>query len=123
MARDRAARRTAASSGFSDLLTGAIDQARLREQIADVSGQEILTADKVTLRINLVVAWRITDPVLATEVQVDNPTDRDQLRFALTGEGGLNDGTAFPVVMLGLGLLGAHDLGTLGWRWYRLGEM
>ena len=58
-----------------------------------------------------------TDPVLATDVQVDNPTDRDQLRFALTGEGGLNDGTAFPVVMLGLGLLGAHEIGTLGWRW------
>jgi NhaP-type Na+/H+ or K+/H+ antiporter len=61
-----------------------------------------------------------TDPVLATEVQVDNPADRDQLRFALTGEGGLNDGTAFPVVMLGLGLLGAHDIGTLGWRWLAL---
>ena len=58
-----------------------------------------------------------TDPVLATDVQVDNPTDRDQLRFALTGEGGLNDGTAFPVVMLGLGLLGAHELGAFGWRW------
>ena len=58
-----------------------------------------------------------TDPVLATEVQVDNPSDRDQLRFSLTGEGGLNDGTAFPVVMLGLGLLGVHELGALGWRW------
>ena len=58
-----------------------------------------------------------TDPVLATEVQLEDPSDRDQLRFALTGEGGLNDGTAFPVVMLGLGLLGLHDIGTLGWRW------
>ena len=58
-----------------------------------------------------------TDPVLATEVQVDDPADRDQLRFALTGEGGLNDGTAFPVVMLGLGLLGVHELGDWGWRW------
>ncbi len=58
-----------------------------------------------------------TDPVLATDVQVDNPEDRDQLRFALTGEGGLNDGTAFPVVMLGLGLLGLHDIGEWGWRW------
>lgn len=58
-----------------------------------------------------------TDPVLATEVQVEDPGDRDQLRFALTGEGGLNDGTAFPVVMLGLGLLGAHELGAFGWRW------
>jgi NhaP-type Na+/H+ or K+/H+ antiporter len=58
-----------------------------------------------------------TDPVLATEVQVDDLADRDQLRFALTGEGGLNDGTAFPVVMLGLGLLGVHELGAFAWRW------
>ena len=59
-----------------------------------------------------------TDPVLATEVQVEDVADRDQLRFALTGEGGLNDGTAFPVVMLGLGLIGAHELGAYGWRWF-----
>jgi NhaP-type Na+/H+ or K+/H+ antiporter len=58
-----------------------------------------------------------TDPVLASDVQVENPGDRDRLRFGLTGEGGLNDGTAFPVVMLGLGLLGQHELGDYGWRW------
>jgi sodium/hydrogen antiporter len=58
-----------------------------------------------------------TDPVLASDVQVRKPTDQDQLRFALTGEGGLNDGTAFPFVMLGLGLLGLHDIGAAGWRW------
>ncbi|RYF43056.1 MAG: sodium:proton antiporter [Comamonadaceae bacterium] len=58
-----------------------------------------------------------TDPVLASDVQVHKPGDRDRLRFALTGEGGLNDGTAFPFVMLGLGLLGLHDLGAGGWRW------
>ena len=58
-----------------------------------------------------------TDPVLASDVQVTKPGDRDRLRFALTGEGGLNDGTAFPFVMLGLGLLGLHDIGTGGWRW------
>jgi sodium/hydrogen antiporter len=57
-----------------------------------------------------------TDPVLASDVQVHRPGDRDRLRFALTGEGGLNDGTAFPFVMLGLGLLGLHDIGG-GWRW------
>jgi NhaP-type Na+/H+ or K+/H+ antiporter len=56
--------------------------------------------------------------VLASEVQLNKPTDQDQLRFALTGEGGLNDGTAFPFVMLGLGLLGLHELGPLGWRWF-----
>lgn len=59
-----------------------------------------------------------TDPVLASDVQVSNPGDRDQLRFGLTGEGGLNDGTAFPFVMLGLGWLGLHELGTGGWRWW-----
>ncbi|HEX2205060.1 MAG TPA: cation:proton antiporter, partial [Longimicrobium sp.] len=59
-----------------------------------------------------------TDPVLASDVQVTRPTDRDRLRFGLTGEAGLNDGTAFPFVMLGLGLLGLHDLGASGWRWF-----
>jgi NhaP-type Na+/H+ or K+/H+ antiporter len=58
-----------------------------------------------------------TDPVLASDVRVHTATDRDKLRFALTGEGGMNDGTAFPFVMLGLGLLGLHDLGEFGWRW------
>ena len=59
-----------------------------------------------------------TDPVLASDVQVANPGDRDRLRFGLTGEGGLNDGTAFPFVMLGLGLLGLHELGEGNWRWW-----
>lgn len=58
-----------------------------------------------------------TDPVLASDVQVENGNDRDRLRFSLTGEGALNDGAAFPFVMLGLGLLGLHDLGVGGWRW------
>ena len=59
-----------------------------------------------------------TDPVLASDVQMANPGDRDRLRFGLTGEGGLNDGTAFPFVMLGLGLLGVHELGNMQWRWW-----
>lgn len=58
-----------------------------------------------------------TDPVLASDVQVADVEDRDRLRFSLTGEGSLNDGTAFPFVMLGLGLLGLHELGSWGWRW------
>jgi sodium/hydrogen antiporter len=59
-----------------------------------------------------------TDPVLASDVQVSAPGDRDRLRFALTGEGGLNDGTAFPFVMLGLGMLGLHEIGEFAWRWF-----
>jgi NhaP-type Na+/H+ or K+/H+ antiporter len=58
-----------------------------------------------------------TDPVLASDVQVVEASDRDRVRFSLTGEGGFNDGAAFPFVMLGLGLLGLHDLGEFGWRW------
>jgi NhaP-type Na+/H+ or K+/H+ antiporter len=59
-----------------------------------------------------------TDPVLASDVQVEHAGDRDRLRFGLSGEGGLNDGTAFPFVMLGLGLLGLHELGPAGMRWW-----
>ena len=61
-----------------------------------------------------------TDPVLAGDVQVVGQDDRDRLRFGLTGEGGLNDGAAFPFVMLGLGLLGLHEIGEFGWRWWAI---
>jgi hypothetical protein len=41
----------------------------LRELVLDISGQEIMTADKVTLRLNALVAYRITDPLRSvTEV-------------------------------------------------------
>ncbi len=63
-----------------------------------------------------------TDPVLASEVQIRSRIDRDAGRVALTAEGGLNDGTALPVVMLALGLLGIGQLGDHGlhWLWYDL---
>lgn len=41
-----------------------------------------------------------TDPVLAAEVQLDDPLDEDEyegnIRFTLTAEAGLNDGIAYP---------------------------
>lgn len=58
-----------------------------------------------------------TDPVLATDVQIRHPGDQDELRFALTCEAGMNDGSAFPFVMLGMGLLGLHEIGDTGVRW------
>ena len=58
-----------------------------------------------------------TDPVLASEVQIRSRHDRDAVRVALTAEGGLNDATALPVVMLALGLLGIGDLGPGSTRW------
>lgn len=59
-----------------------------------------------------------TDPVLATDVQIRHPGDHDQLRFTLTCEAGMNDGSAFPFVMLGMGMLGLHDLGDFGLNWF-----
>lgn len=58
-----------------------------------------------------------TDPVLASDVELDSPFDRSRLRFGITGEAGMNDGTAFPFAILGLDLL----RGTLeggGWVWF-----
>ncbi|MBE9112401.1 sodium:proton antiporter [Nodosilinea sp. LEGE 07298] len=56
-----------------------------------------------------------TDPVLASEVQLYDPKDRDELRFGLTSEGGLNDALAFPFVYFGL-----HWLEDNSWQnWFR----
>lgn len=51
-----------------------------------------------------------TDPVLASSVTVGHSQDNDRLRYALSGEAGLNDGAAFPFVVLGLLLL-STDVG------------
>ena len=64
-----------------------------------------------------------TDPVLASDVQVSHEHDAEPVRFSLTGEAGLNDGTSFPFVMLGLGLLGTHELGIYGLRWVAIDLM
>lgn len=58
-----------------------------------------------------------TDPVLATGIQAESGISPDPVRFSLAGEGALNDGSAFPFVLLGLGLLGLHPLGSGGWHW------
>ena len=55
-----------------------------------------------------------TDPVLASLVQVNDAKDYDTVRFGLTGEAGLNDGIAFPFVILGL-LLMQHSGDTYAW--------
>lgn len=58
-----------------------------------------------------------TDPVLAGDVTVDHSLDHDRLRYALSGEAGLNDGTAFPFVILALLFFpGTPVTGEL-WHW------
>ena len=43
----------------------------LREQVEDIQGQEIMTADKVTLRVNLLLTHRLTDAVKAVSEVLD----------------------------------------------------
>lgn len=79
-----------------------------------------------------------TDPVLASEVQVAGPSvrserdaldegdpehadtvetvdERDEVRFALTSEAGLNDGLAFPFVYAAIFLVGGTAFAEWGW--------
>lgn len=65
-----------------------------------------------------------TDPVLASDVQVGEPTldespgryAEDEVRFALTSEGGLNDALAFPFVYLAMRLASEPSIDVVG-RW------
>ncbi|WP_207864286.1 cation:proton antiporter [Pseudomonas sp. 58(2021)] len=58
-----------------------------------------------------------TDPVLAALVQVNDARDVDSVRFGLSGEAGLNDGVAFPFVILGLLLLQGEGLAAEWSNW------
>ncbi|MEN3942958.1 cation:proton antiporter [Prosthecobacter sp. SYSU 5D2] len=54
-----------------------------------------------------------TDPVLAADVQVDEPNKgtEDPTRFSLTAEAGLNDGMAFPFVWMAVAMAAAAQTG------------
>jgi NhaP-type Na+/H+ or K+/H+ antiporter len=69
-----------------------------------------------------------TDPVLASDVQVGGPgadhdpddeeiSERDEVRFALTSEAGLNDGLAFPFVYAAIFIATLGPLNDWGARW------
>jgi NhaP-type Na+/H+ or K+/H+ antiporter len=75
----------------------------------------------------LAAALAPTDPVLASDVQVGEPTDvdegeeadvEDEPRFALTSEAGLNDALAFPFVYAAIAMA-QHGTAPGGWlgRW------
>lgn len=71
-----------------------------------------------------------TDPVLASEVQVEGPTaadqddtadeidERDEVRFALTSEAGLNDGLAFPFVYFAILMATLGSISEWGVHWF-----
>ncbi len=69
-----------------------------------------------------------TDPVLASDVQVEGPSvgeseeaveidEHDEVRFALTSEAGLNDGLAFPFVYAAIFLATVGGVPEWGLRW------
>jgi NhaP-type Na+/H+ or K+/H+ antiporter len=79
-----------------------------------------------------------TDPVLASDVQVEGPDvedgvseptpeEDDEVRFALTSEAGFNDGAAFPFVygaVLLAGAAGVQQAGLPTWiAWYLVGKV
>ena len=53
-----------------------------------------------------------TDPVLAGDIGVGPPGDEDEREpnFSITGEAGLNDGLAFPFLLLGIAIAEGDDL-------------
>jgi len=64
--------------------TLAVELVDLRLQAMEVSGQEILTKDKVSLRLNLAATWRYTD-VLKAHAQLAKPAEQlyRELQFGL----------------------------------------
>lgn len=63
-----------------------------------------------------------TDPVLASAIAVNSASDRDRMRYGLSGEAGLNDGAAFPFVVLALTWMQRGNLTDwiTGWALHRL---
>jgi NhaP-type Na+/H+ or K+/H+ antiporter len=64
------------------------------------------------LALIVAAALAPTDPVLANELRPRAAGDAEPLRFALSGEGGCNDGAAWPFMLLGLALCGVEVSGT-----------
>ncbi len=58
----------------------------LREKTLDVAGQEIMTADKVTLRVNLVVTFQVVDALASVSIVADaDQTLYREAQLALRG--------------------------------------
>ncbi len=83
--------------------------------IAFITGLGLAAGLSTSAALLLGSALAPTDPVLAADVQVGEPTvgedddvtptgDEDEVRFSLTSEAGLNDGLAFPFVYAALAL-------------------
>ncbi|MDA9426028.1 cation:proton antiporter [Bradyrhizobium sp. CCBAU 53380] len=81
----------------------------------------VLLGMPLGLSILLGAALAPTDPVLASEYAAGPPGsgEESETRFALTSEAGLNDGAAYPFVILGL-LMTRGQISDLGGLWHWL---
>lgn len=81
---------------------------------------QIILGLGVAAAVLLAACLAPTDPVLASDVQVGPPRsgEEDEVRFALTSEAGLNDGLAFPFVLLAVMLAGGERGGEGWWGWF-----
>lgn len=61
-----------------------------------------------------------TDPVLAACLEQPNLESHGAVGFVLVAEGALSSSLALPLLMLGVGFAGGHDLGPLAVRWLAL---
>ena len=90
--------------------------------IASIAGATIVAAWLLQLPIFLAILLAAmlapTDPVLASAVSVNDAEDHDQVRFALSGEAGLNDGAAFPFVVFALEGMRAGGFGEWVGPWF-----
>ena len=81
---------------WKDAADAKLVEVDLRETMADVSGQEIMTADKVTLRMNAVVTYRIVDARKAVTLTDDvRQTLYRETQLALRAVVGTRDLDAF----------------------------
>ena len=72
------------------------------------------------LALLLASALSPTDPVLASDVQIGPPNEgqEDKVRFTLTTEAGLNDGLAFPFIILAISLFSTINLTETITHWF-----
>lgn len=87
-----------------------------------ILGYTLLQMD-LAAAVLLAAALAPTDPVLASDVQVEPPNKglKSETKFALTAEAGLNDGMAFPFTWLAITLMlmsKGHGDGLLHWFAY-----
>jgi regulator of protease activity HflC (stomatin/prohibitin superfamily) len=91
----------------------------LRELVLDISGQEIMTADKVTLRLNALIGYRVTDPLRSvTEVEGVGQAMYRAAQLALREAVGAKD---LDALLLGKEALAAEVAATLAPRAAELG--